>query len=145
MTEIVGQEKPSLQDLAHFGVKGMRWGERMAARRTQRRSLRALDKKNKKEDNVARNAEIDAARTRYRTSARKNYKSAKAQYKTDKTTIGKYAARKKFNAVKQKNMDDHEIASQVKSGAETVGHIIGTVGLITVAALLNSSSANRRL
>ena len=145
MTVIVGQEKPSLQDLAHFGVKGMRWGQRMAERRTQRRTLRALDKKNRKADNVTRNAEIDAARSRYNKNARKDYKSAKAQYKTERKVIGKYAARKKFEAVKQKNMSDYEIANQVKSGAETVGAIIGTVGVITVAALLNSSSANRRL
>lgn len=145
MTDIVGQEKPSLQDLAHFGVKGMRWGQRMAERRTQRRTLRALDKKNRKADNVTRNAEIDAARSRYNKNARKDYKAAKAQYKTERKVIGKYAARKKFEAVKQKNMSDYEIANQVKSGAETVGAIIGTVGVITVAALLNSSSANRRL
>jgi len=117
----------------------------MAERRTQRRTLRALDKKNRKADNVTRNAEIDAARSRYNKNARKDYKSAKAQYKTERKVIGKYAARKKFEAVKQKNMSDYEIANQVKSGAETVGAIIGTVGVITVAALLNSSSANRRL
>lgn len=145
MTEIVGQEKPSLDDLAHFGVKGMKWGQRMAARRTQRRTLRALDKKNRKADNVARNAEIDAARARYNKNARKDFKAAKATFKTEKKTIGKYAARKNLEKVKQKNMTDFEIANQVKSGAETVGAIIGTVGLVTVAALLNASAANRRL
>lgn len=138
MTIIVGHEKPSLADLAHYGVKGMKWGERMAARRTQRRALRAMDKKNRKADNVARNAEIDAARARYSKNARKDYKSAKATYKVEKKTIGKYAARKNFNAVKDKNLQDYEIASQVKSGAETVGDILGTVGAVTVLALLNS-------
>lgn len=27
MTEFVGAEKPSLEELAHHGVKGMKWGE----------------------------------------------------------------------------------------------------------------------
>jgi len=27
MTEIVGAEKPSLEELAHYGVKGMKWGQ----------------------------------------------------------------------------------------------------------------------
>lgn len=28
MTEFVGAEKPSLEELAHYGVKGMKWGQR---------------------------------------------------------------------------------------------------------------------
>ncbi len=28
MTEFVGAEKPSLEELVHFGVKGMKWGQR---------------------------------------------------------------------------------------------------------------------
>lgn len=31
---IIGQEKPSLETLVHFGVKGMRWGFKKASTRT---------------------------------------------------------------------------------------------------------------
>lgn len=50
---IMGQEKPSLEDLAHFGVKGMRWGVRKATDLTPdvlnrdfgKRALKRIDKK----------------------------------------------------------------------------------------------------
>lgn len=32
MTEFVGAEKPSLEELAHVGVKGMKWGKRRQRR-----------------------------------------------------------------------------------------------------------------
>lgn len=37
---IVGQEKPSLEDLAHVGVLGMKWGHRKAASTNQIRKAR---------------------------------------------------------------------------------------------------------
>jgi len=135
--------KPSLDDaLAHFGVKGMRWGVRKAAEPTgggssgpSRRELRTMDKQAKAKDRAARNAEIDAARERYATTARKNYLDARAQYKVEKKTIGKYEARKKLDAVKQKNLDDYEAAQQIKSGKETALYVLGVVGAVTVAHL----------
>lgn len=141
MTYIVGQDKPALTDLAHYGVKGMKWGQRMAARREKRKALRALDRQNRKADNKARNAEIDAARMRYHTTARKDLKKAQQTYKAEKGTIGKYAARKNRAAVRERVAQDYEMASQIKSGAETVGAILGTVGTVAVYALLSSRGA----
>jgi hypothetical protein len=138
MTIIVGHEKPSLSDLSHYGVKGMKWGERMAARREKRKALRSLDKQNRRADNKVRNAEIDAARTRYYTTARKDLKKANAQYKAEKGTIGKYAARKNRTAVRDRVNRDYEMAQQVKSGAETVGAILATVGTVAVYALVSA-------
>lgn len=45
MTDIQGQQKPSLSDLAHFGVKGMKWGVRKAPTTEQiKGARRRLDK-----------------------------------------------------------------------------------------------------
>lgn len=41
MTKVLGGEKPSLEDLTHYGVKGMRWGER---RRTIHQARRKAGK-----------------------------------------------------------------------------------------------------
>lgn len=131
-----GQEKPSLDDLAHFGVKGMHWGQHSTSPTGSAPSNRQLNKASKAKDKAARNAEIDAARTRYSTTARKNYVKAKTQYKADKKTIGTREARKKFDAVKQKNIDDYDIGAQAKSGVETTAKVLAVVGVVTVATVL---------
>lgn len=42
---IVGQEKPSLEDLVHFGVKGMKWGSRKQSSRYSNDNVNADFKK----------------------------------------------------------------------------------------------------
>lgn len=132
-------DKPSLDELAHFGVKGMRWGHHKAqptggggdAPKTNRQ----MNKEFRKEQRSTRDSEIDAARERFNTSARANYLSAKAQYKQDKKTIGSAAARAKFNEVKQKNLDDYNVAQQAKSGKETAVAVLAIVGGVALMAL----------
>lgn len=154
MTYIVGaEEKPSPEEaLAHHGVMGMKWGHRKASdsgsASSQRQKMRQLDKASRAKDNAARNKSIDDARNRYASTSRANYLKAKDQYKKDKVAIGKREAAKKFNAVKQKNMDDFEVASQAKSGHETAVAVLTVVGTVAVASILSAlanSSANQRL
>lgn len=137
-------EKPDLAELAHFGVKGMRWGQRKAQdtsgsgggnAASPPKSNRQMNKEFRSKENEKRNSEIDAARQRYNTSARDNYLNAKAQYKADKKTMGTAAARAKFNEVKNKNMEDYNVAQQAKSGKETAVAVLGLVGGVALLAL----------
>lgn len=149
MSHILGQEKPSLDDaLAHHGVLGMKWGHHKAMPAggsapgsAPAPTNRQLNKASKQKDKAARNAEIDAARQRYNTTARANYVKAKDQFKADKKTIGTREARKKFNEVKQKNVDDFEIANQAKSGRETTVAVLGVVGLVAVSSILRAAAS----
>lgn len=138
--KIVGERKPELtEELAHFGIKGMRWGRHKTetpGAETNRQKLKRLDKESRARDSKARDAEIDAARKRYNTSARSNYLKAKAQYKIDKNTIGKREARKKFDAVKMQNVADFELARQAKSGRETTVAVLNVVGKVLVKSVL---------
>lgn len=139
-------DKPaSPEELLHFGIKGMKWGVRKeqstsGGGESSRQKNRRLNKEFTGKEKAKRDAEIDAARARYGENARKNYLDAKAQYKADKKTIGSRAARAKFDAVKQKNIDDYEIAQQAKSGRETTVAVLSTVGTIGLAVLLQAAA-----
>lgn len=130
------------QELKHYGVPGMRWGKRKGPTSSSdapgnsgpnRRDLKALDKQTKARQKAERNEVIDKARAEYNDNARKNYLDAKAQYKTDKAIIGKRAAKEAFDKVKMKNMLDAEVASQAKSGKETVNALLISAALGAVA------------
>jgi hypothetical protein len=150
MKTLVGQDKPDLDSLAHFGVKGMKWGHHQAQPTSggsgsggpaplTRKQNRELNKASRKQDNADRNAAIDKARERFSSGqARQDYLNAKAQYKVDKKTIGTREARKKFNVVKEKNMTDGEIAQQAKSGKETATAVLAVVGAIAVSSIIRA-------
>lgn len=147
-------ETESAEDfLAHFGVKGMKWGKHTSSSSSSggdssggstaptKKDLKALDKASKAADIAKRDAEIDKARSDYNTSARKNYLDAKAQYKIDKVTIGKREAAKAFNAVKDKNIRDAEVANMAKSGKETTALVLTAVGGIVLSAAIRAAAA----
>ena len=86
-------EGPSDVVLAHYGVKGMRWGKRKAnpvraAKRAQK--LAVIDTKKAMRDE--RDKSIMDARDRVENS-RSNLKDAKKQYKTDRKEVGRKAAK----------------------------------------------------
>lgn len=115
---------------------------------TSRQRNRRLNKASAARDRKKRDTQIDAARDRYNNSARQNYLDAKARYKIEKKTLGTREARKRFDAVKEKNVRDFEIAQQAKSGRETTIAVLGTVGTVALLGLLEAASAtsmNRRL
>ena len=136
----LNEEKPTPEEvLMHIGVKGMKWGHRKQqdAGVNKLPSNRQLNKASRARDKAARNAAIDAARTRYANSARQNYLDAKAQYQIDKKTMGTREAKKKFNAVKEQNTNDYEVANMAKSGKETTVAVLGLVGTVAISALFN--------
>jgi hypothetical protein len=142
-------QKPSPEELEHAGVKGMHWGVRKNPEKAaQKAKLKELDKKSRARDNAVRDKEIDAARERFANTSRDRYLKAKAQYKIDKTTIGKREARKKLDAVLAQNQKDFDTANMAKSGHETTVAVLSTVGTIGAALIINALAGgmqNRRL
>jgi len=141
------EEKPSLDELIHFGVKGMKWGvirEKIGSAVADHQRNRQLNKQFHKEENKKRDATIDAARERFNSgAARQDYLKAKAQYKLDKKTLGTAAARAKLDEVKQRNMTDGEVAQMSKSGRETTLAILAVAGVVALKVGL-AVAANSR-
>lgn len=140
-------------ELAHFGVKGMHWGQRKAESSggsggggsaggvKTRKELKGLDKASRKADNEKRNSEIDTARQNIKSGAnRTKYLDAKAKYKADRLVVGKREAKKAFNQVKNENIADAQKAQEYKSGKETVGAILGTVAVGVAYAALKGAA-----
>lgn len=134
--------KPSPEEaLAHFGIKGMRWGVRRDPRNV---ASRARDKAAASKDRSARDKEIDAARVRVNSGqTRLTLKTAKKQFKEDKKTLGRREAKKKLNVARIKANTDIENAQMVKSGAETAGTILGIVGGVVLSAALGAAARRR--
>lgn len=124
---IVGQEKPSLDELAHFGVKGMKWGVRTATPTA-------------KQIRVARSQVLTEA-SRYNKAARKL-----------KTTTGEN--RKKLEVTLNKrrqrylNNPNRAIAARMTRGEKALSVILGLeaggVGVAgSVASIATSSAISR--
>lgn len=115
--KIYGEEKPSLDYIAHFGVKGMKWGQRKAARRE-------------------RNAQIKSARQRIATKESEIHAHVRAANKA-KTTAERARhdrlATRKANELF--NSPDHLTASRMTTGEKwTTGLLLGGGTALAVGA-----------
>lgn len=112
--------------LAHFGVKGMKWGVRnngsSGSSAPSRKELRGMNKVARKENRVIkkekarkavedRDNEIKAARDAL-SKERSNYKAAKATYKVEKKQIGRVAAKRSLHEAGERLWDTRQTASQ---------------------------------
>lgn len=114
--------------LVHYGVKGMRWGER----RAHRKAMKALNKASVAKDKAEFNRQVDAARARVAGGKTdRAYASAKAKYKHDKNVIGKREAKKALHAAREKRHNDIMMAQQTKFGRETTHAMLG-IGILAV-------------
>lgn len=117
--------------LEHYGVKGMRWGQR----RVHTANMKALDKAEKQKDREKQEKDVTKARAKIKSGEVKSQlKGAKSQYKADRETIGKIAARKTLNKVRDKQYDTINKANEYKNGKEAAI----AVALITGGILLSS-------
>lgn len=148
--KILGASKPSLADLAHFGVKGMHWGVRRSSPSgggsapPTRKQRRAMDKaalaRQKTERKTAisvNDAEIRGARARV-GEAHANIQAAKAKFKDNKRMLGKVTAREILDKTTQK---DYETLSRAadQTHHEAIGGLLGAAAAITLATVVKSS------
>ena len=123
--------------LVHYGIRGMRWGERKA----QRQHLRSLDRASKARDRASDNAAIDSARARLASGkTERDLRAAKAKYKADRKVIGKREAKKALFKAREKAIRDIELAETTKHGSERTGAVLGLVGAAVVVAGVNAAA-----
>ena len=140
--------------LAHYGVKGMKWGQRRArkkelnkaAKEHETRTGEAFTRRKNREKQVVdlpptfkqrpddkirrdRDKKIVKARERVKSGQTKNdYKRAKQQYKIDKEEKGKYAAKLILADAKQKRAIDVYNSQQARDGREAVTATLTAIG-----------------
>jgi len=111
--------------LVHYGVRGMKWGQRRASRK----DMRTLDKASRKNDREERNRQIDAARGRLHSGAlSRDYTSAKTEYNAQRHVVGRREAGKVLRAKREKLDAEYNLSKEVKYGKETTAAVLGTVG-----------------
>lgn len=144
MSDIV--EVPD-DELAHFGVKGMRWGHRKApddsgssgsssgksdsgTSKPTFKEKRAMNKAARREDNLklvkqkqkaqtADDQKILDARARM-NRVQQEYKDAKSQYKIDKQEVGRVAAKRALKEAGQKKAETLAKADQLTKAERKV-------------------------
>ncbi len=123
------------EDLAHYGVPGMKWGKRKA----YTPELKAKDKASKAADREKQAKSVDAARKKVKSGDLQTRTSAaKAKYKEDKYTIGKAEAKKALRKVYDQNAKTIDKANEYKNGKEVAGAVLLAVGAVEVSAIIKS-------
>lgn len=139
--------------LEHYGVKGMRWGKRSSSSSSSdsnpgksRKELRALDRQNRKAAKQKARDDYDNEILKARNSVDKDaqrYNEAKKQYKSDKTTMGKVAAREILREHEQKYVDSWNTAT-LQTTKEAQVNMIAGVGLLALSAIVPMAAAASR-
>lgn len=113
----LGQEKPSLEDLAHYGVPGMKWGHRKA-----RTGL--IDKKTARLDRVAsgKGSVLDKAKTLSGASAHRLITSRGLK-----------------NEAARKSADLKEQKQRLATGHAKIADILKAYGTVSVVDLARST------
>lgn len=146
MTNIIGQDKPPLADLAHHGVKGMKWG----VRRTRPVATATSGGKKVKIKEKVTSSDIQDARRRHNARVSKIYE-ADRNLALAQTTKGKKEALKVIDKYAKEiaNTQDARIASKFTRGEKIalIGGgtiILPGVGTVAMAALVGANAHKTR-
>ena len=98
MRDFSSYEKPSLEDLTHYGVKGMKWGVRKAAaNRREIKSARARQRIRKDDIRKLQAKALETASPKGKAAAEKALAKAMDDFKSNPD----YRTSKKFTALEQ--------------------------------------------
>jgi hypothetical protein len=143
--------EPVDEYLAHYGVKGMRWGKRSASSsdssgtpKKSRKELRVLDKAERARKNKEQDSKIEDARNNLHKEAQA-YTTAKKKYDVDRKVIGKEAAEKALIDANDKYVSSFNTA-MMSTTKERHKQMIIAAGLTTMTVVLagvNGAMATR--
>lgn len=132
--------KPLDQDvafLAHYGVKGQKWG----TRRDRRKLNRQKNRESAAKEEADRRNDIDKARAKVSSGqAKQDWKAAKSQYKTDKMNLGSREARKILMQKREKYDETFAKSQEVKTGKELAVKMAAGFAVAGAFALLKGAA-----
>lgn len=129
MTQV--EEKPSLEELAHHGVSGMKWGHRNGSTAKE-----AKPKKVK-----VTTADIKAARSRQEANLNKMDRAVDNNVLA-KSAKGKAATQKIIDKHYDAILKDEKVANKSTRGEKVTLVVLGLMGAAVVASTMSSASSN---
>jgi predicted nucleic acid-binding OB-fold protein len=140
--------------LEHYGVKGMKWGKHQSSSdksssgsgQKTRKELRSLDRANRKAAKQKRkddwDNEVNTARDQLDGKAQK-LNEAQKQYKTNKATMGKVAAKQILREHEDDFIKTWNVAS-LQTTKEAHVNMIAGVGLLALSAVVPIAASAAR-
>ena len=125
----------------HAGVKGMKWGVRR--KNSAGESIRELNKASRQKQREKQSSSVTRAREKVRGGqTKREFKTAKKQYKINKKELGRVEAKRILKKAKEKRTKDIYKANEYKNGKEKAAVVLAAAGLFTLAVV---SGASRNL
>lgn len=128
------------EDLAHYGVVGMKWGKRKAKTESRDRDRAAAKEIRTKKPKLTTN-EIHNARLRNQVR-REEFNRLAVQFDRESTARGKAKVEKQMETIGKEFYKDAEVAKRATRG-EKVGNAIFAVGGALFVASLVAAKAGR--
>jgi hypothetical protein len=121
--------------LEHFGVAGMKWGQRRAQNRALNRASRQRDREKQFKEVTRARQNIKSGKTKA------DFKKAKSQFKQDKVNLGSREARKILNKAKEKRISEISKSNEAKNRKEAALMLAAVGGIALLRVGLQSRVA----